>query len=133
VRGQATWLGISMCVRAGPWRFVGKAKLAGRPHGATRENGRVEETIHRVNEMGPQGRDGRGACGRAGDWRRQPGTTRQREGEESTRGKETTTDRWSQLSSGARAALLGWTRPVWAEIGFLFFHEISIAFSCYFL
>jgi hypothetical protein len=31
VRGQATWPGISACVRAGPWRFTGKVELTGRP------------------------------------------------------------------------------------------------------
>jgi hypothetical protein len=34
VRGQATWLGFSACVRAGPWRFAGKAELTRRSHGA---------------------------------------------------------------------------------------------------
>jgi hypothetical protein len=41
----------------------------------------------------------------------------------------------AHLSRGtdARATLLGWTRSVWAEMGFLFFQGISIAFSFYFL
>jgi hypothetical protein len=81
VHGQATRLGTSTCVRAGPRWFAGRAELTGWPHGAARGSERVEETVHRAHETGPRGRDRRGARGRAGDRRRQPGPTRQREGE----------------------------------------------------
>jgi hypothetical protein len=63
VRGQATWPGISACVRAGPQRFTGKVELTGRPHDAVRVNRRVEETVHRADEMGLRGREGKGARG----------------------------------------------------------------------
>jgi hypothetical protein len=60
VRGQVTCPGISTCVHTGPWRFAGKAELIGRSHGVERGSGRAGEMVHRANETGPQGRDGRG-------------------------------------------------------------------------
>jgi hypothetical protein len=45
VRGRATWPGISVCVRAGPWRVAGKAELTRGSHDAARGNGRAGETV----------------------------------------------------------------------------------------
>jgi hypothetical protein len=53
VRGQATWPGTSACVRAGPRRFAGKAKLTVRSHYAARENGRAEGTARYADRLGP--------------------------------------------------------------------------------
>jgi hypothetical protein len=64
VRGQATWLGFSACVRSGPRRFAGKAELTERSHVVERGSGCAGETTHRADETGPRGRDGKGACGR---------------------------------------------------------------------
>jgi hypothetical protein len=57
VRGQSTWPEFSACVRAGPRRFVGKAELTGRPHGAARENKRGEGTARCADGLGPRGRE----------------------------------------------------------------------------
>jgi hypothetical protein len=51
-------------VLADPWRFAGKAELTGRPHGVARVNRRVEEIVHCADEMGPRGRNEKGARGR---------------------------------------------------------------------
>jgi hypothetical protein len=64
VRGQATWPGISVCERAGPWRFARKAELTAWSHGAERGSGRAGETAHCADETGLRGRDRKGACGR---------------------------------------------------------------------
>jgi hypothetical protein len=63
VRGQATWLGCSACVRAGQRWFTVKAERTGRSHGAERGSGRVGQTTHRADEAGPRGRDGKGRAG----------------------------------------------------------------------
>jgi hypothetical protein len=56
VRGQATWPGISTCMRAGPRRFMGKAEMTKQSHGtAGRERAR-DETVHRADRTGPRGR-----------------------------------------------------------------------------
>jgi hypothetical protein len=57
------------------------------------------------------------------------------EGERAHGGKKSPLTGGAHLSGGAdaRAAPLGWTGLVWAEMGFLFFQGISIAFSFYFL
>jgi hypothetical protein len=60
VHGQATWLGISVCVRAGPRRFARKAELTGRSHDTARGSERAEETTRRADETGPRGREGKG-------------------------------------------------------------------------
>jgi hypothetical protein len=72
---------------------------------------------------------------RAGDRYRQTSPIRQREGEESARGKETAADRWNPpvTQRGRARGPTGLDCPVWAEMGFLFFQEISIAFCFYFL
>jgi hypothetical protein len=75
VHGQTTWLGISACVRAGPRRIAGKAKLTGRSHGAERERERVhDKTVHRADRTGLRGREGKGRVSE-GDWCRQNGPT----------------------------------------------------------
>jgi hypothetical protein len=75
------------------------------------------ETVHRTDEMGPRGRDGKGRAGE-GDWRRQPGSTWQREGEESVHGKETTVDRWSPpVRRQGHARACGFTGLGWAGLG----------------
>jgi hypothetical protein len=91
-RGQATLPGISVCVHAGPRRFMGKAKLTGRSHGAARGNGRAGETTYRTDETSPRGREGKGHAGE-GNWCRQSSPTRQRERGRECAGKETATDR----------------------------------------
>jgi hypothetical protein len=113
----------------------GEAELTGRPHGAARENRRVEETVHRADETGPRGRDRRGARERACDWHRQPGPTSRGRVRRARGGRKPPRTGGAHLSSGAgaHAAPLGWSRQVWAEIGFLFFQGISIAFYFYFL
>jgi hypothetical protein len=42
------------CVRAGPWRVAGKAKLTGGSHDAARGSGHGE-MVWRVDEVGPRG------------------------------------------------------------------------------
>jgi hypothetical protein len=107
VRGQATWVGISACMRAGPRRFAGKAELIGRPHDAERERA-CGETVHRADRTGPRGREGKGRESE-GDWCRQTGPTGQRErGRERAR-RETTAETNQSGDAGAR--------PGWAELG----------------
>jgi hypothetical protein len=107
VRGRATWPAISACVRecarVGPRRGVGKAELTGRSHGAVRGSGRAEGTARCADEAGSRGRDRKGRASE-GNRCRQPGPTRQREGERESAGKETAAD-------GAGE----W--PGWAELG----------------
>jgi hypothetical protein len=63
VRGQATWPGISVCVRAGPRWVAGKTDLTGRSHGAARGSGRARETAWHADESGPRGREGKERAG----------------------------------------------------------------------
>jgi hypothetical protein len=63
-------------------------------HDAARESGRVGVTARRTDEAGQRGRGGEGRAGK-GKWRRQPGPTRQREGECERAGQGTAADRWN--------------------------------------
>jgi hypothetical protein len=97
---------------------MGKVELAGLSHGTARGSGRVEGTTRCADKMGPRGRDRRGARGRAGDQRRQPGPTEQREEEREREraGKETTADRWSP-PVGQRGRVRGPAGLDWAGLG----------------
>jgi hypothetical protein len=89
------------------------------------------ETAHRADEMGPRGRDKKGDARATGADTPTPlGRGRDR-GRESVRGKKPPLTGGAHLSGGAdaRVAPLGWTGPIWAEMGFPFFEGISIAFS----
>jgi hypothetical protein len=110
--GQATWPGLSACVRAGPRRFVGKAELTGRPHRVARENGRVEGIARCADGLGPRGRERTRARGR-GQLAPIGRPTGQREGEESARARKPPLTGGAHLSGGASAR--AW--PRWAGLG----------------
>jgi hypothetical protein len=132
VRGRATWLGISTCVRecvrVGPRRGTGKAELIGRSHGAARGSGHMGGTAQCADEAGPRGRD-RKERASEGNRCRQPGPTRQREGERERAGKENAADRWNppirRARTCGRATWLGWL----GCFGHFYFPGISNCFS----
>jgi hypothetical protein len=137
VRGQATWPGISACVRecarAGPRRDARKAELTGGFHSTARGNGHAGETVQHADEAGPRGREGEV---RAGNWLRQSGPTGQRERGRRHELRGNVANRWSppvRRRRRVRVAPLGWTGPVWAALGFSIFLEFLIAFLFLFL
>jgi hypothetical protein len=117
-------------------RGAGKAELTGGAHGAARERERPRGGKGSASgKADPQGREGRGGAGE-GNRRRQPGPTRQSEGESERAGKETIAPRWrppvwQRRRTGARPR---WAR--WAGLGcfgFFFSLDFLIAFPFLFL
>ena len=108
MRGQATWLGTLACMRAGPWRFAGKADLTRRSHGAARENRCAEGTTRCAGRLGPRGRENTGARATGADKLAPLGSERER-GEE--RGNE------KALTGGGRLSEHGLTRGRAREAG----------------
>jgi hypothetical protein len=117
VRGQATWLGISACVRAGPRRFAGKAELTGRPHSAERGSGRAEKRFIVLTGWAREAEREKGARARATGADRPAPRCRGR-GEGSVRGEKPPLTGGTHVS-GSAGARPGWTG--WVELVFSLF------------
>jgi hypothetical protein len=102
---------VRECVCAGPRWVVGKVELTGGPTGQRGKKG-AHARATSADRAAPLGR-GRGGGG--------------------ARGEKLPLTGGAHLSGGARAAPLGWTGPVWAELRFSIFLEFLITFLFYFL
>jgi hypothetical protein len=125
------------CARAGPRQVAGKAELTGGSHDAARESGRAAKRFSELTRRAREAEREKGTWARAtGADRAAPlGRGRGGGGPRGGGGEETVVDRWSPpiRRRGARAAPLGWTGSVWADLRFSIFLEFLIAFLFYFL
>jgi hypothetical protein len=127
--------GERACVRStGPWQVAGMAELTGGSHDTARGRGRAGKQFGALTRRAREAEWGRGAQARESGADRAAPLGRGRGGARGEGGGLPLTD-GAHLSgdAGARAAQLGWTGPVWAEMVFSFSREFLIAFLFYFL
>jgi hypothetical protein len=129
VRGQATWPGISVCVRAGPRRFAGEG-VAYRavPRRNEGESGPATKRFSVLTGRAREAESKKGSRARAIGADRTAPLGRGRGGG-SARGEKTAAHRWNpRVRRRGRAAWLGRAGTVWAELVFSFSREFLIAF-----
>jgi hypothetical protein len=129
VRGKATFLGISACVRAGPRRFVGEGGADWAvPRRSEGESGRAAKRFSVLIGRACEADRKKGVRARASGADRTAPLGRGRGGG-SARGEKTAAERWNPLiRRHGRVAWLGRAGPVWAELVFSFSREFLIAF-----
>jgi hypothetical protein len=129
VHGQATWSGISACVRAGPRRLAGKAELSGQSHGAVRESGCAGKWLIALMRRAHEAKTERGRAGKGGR-RRHTGPTGQREGERAGGKKLSLTGGVHLLRSAGMRAWLRWAGlgRFGLKWGFSFSREFLLSF-----